>query len=188
MIYPAFHTLDDLFTQLATQGHSLYGGEAVSQLEHALQSALAAEQAGASDALITAALLHDVGHIVTGQRDDDITNGLDDHHEAVAVQVLGTLFDDEVLMPIALHVAAKRYLCATRRDYLTSLSNASRQSLVLQGGPMSASEVQRFACRPHANAAIALRHYDDIAKTPALPTPPLQHYQAIAANVLKALS
>lgn len=186
MIYPAFQTLDELFQLLASRGDALYGGEAVSQLEHALQSALAAEQSGADAGLITAALLHDVGHIVCEQGDDDVANGIDDHHEAVAVQLLSSLFGDDVCLPIALHVAAKRYLCHSDPAYYPSLSVASRQSLALQGGPMSPEEAARFIQRPHAQAALALRHCDDAAKIPALATPALPHYRAIAARALKA--
>ena len=185
-MYPAFQTLDEVFELLSRRGTALYGGEAVSQLEHALQSALAAEQSGADASLITAALLHDIGHIVCEQGDDDVANGVDDHHEAVAVQLLSTLFGDEVCLPIALHVAAKRYLCHSEAGYLDSLSSASRLSLALQGGPMSAAEAERFIRRPHAVAALALRRHDDVAKIPALATPPLQHYRLIAAQALKA--
>uniref|UniRef100_UPI000B325EAA HD domain-containing protein n=1 Tax=Aquitalea pelogenes TaxID=1293573 RepID=UPI000B325EAA len=121
-MYPAFQTLDEVFELLSRRGTALYGGEAVSQLEHALQSALAAEQSGADASLITAALLHDIGHIVCEQGDDDVANGVDDHHEAVAVQLLSTLFGEDVCLPIALHVAAKRYLCHSEAGYLDSLS------------------------------------------------------------------
>jgi len=92
VIYPAFQTLDALFEHLSDQGTALYGGEAVSQLEHALQSAQAAEKSGADAALITAALLHDLGHILCQQADDDLARGINDHHEALAVQALSLRF------------------------------------------------------------------------------------------------
>ena len=135
-MHAPLNTLDELAAVLADSGKCLYGGEAVSQLAHALQGAQAAEQDGASPALIVATLLHDLGHLVCEQGDDDIANGINDHHEAVAVQVLRRLFGDEVLQPIALHVAAKRYLCASDPAYLAGLSPASRASLALQGGTM----------------------------------------------------
>jgi predicted HD phosphohydrolase len=156
-MYPAFQTLDEVFELLSRRGTALYGGEAVSQLEHALQSALAAEQSGADASLITAALLHDIGHIVCEQGDDDVANGVDDHHEAVAVQLLSTLFGDEVCLPIALHVAAKRYLCHSEAGYLDSLSSASRLSLACKAGRCPQAEAERFIRRPHAAAALALR-------------------------------
>lgn len=169
-------SLADLQALYAQQGDQQYGGEAVSQLEHALQSAWFAEQDGAPDSLVIAALLHDVGHLLAGQHDDDIAHGIDDRHEAVAIPALKPLFAEDVLAPIALHVAAKRYLCAVQPDYFASLSLASRQSLALQGGPMNAAEAARFAASPYAQAAIALRTYDDRAKIENLATPTLDHY------------
>lgn len=188
MVHSPIASLNALAILLAGAGREQYGGEAVTQLEHALQSALSAERDGAPAALVTAALLHDVGHLVAGQGDADLAAGLDDHHEAVAVHALGGLFGDEVLRPIALHVAAKRYLCAVEPDYRTGLSAASALSLALQGGPMSVAEAARFARHPHAPAALALRRHDDRAKVVGLPTPPLAHYLAIAATVQKAQS
>ncbi|WP_217807049.1 phosphonate degradation HD-domain oxygenase [Andreprevotia lacus] len=162
---------------------SLYGGEAVSQLEHALQSAQCAERDGADAALVTAALLHDVGHLVTGQADDELARGIDDRHEQTGVAALSKLFGNNVLAPIALHVSAKRYLCATEPGYASSLSPASLLSLQLQGGVMSAEETSRFAANPHADAAVALRRWDDEAKVVGLPTPSLSHYLALARSV-----
>lgn len=184
--YPHLSHLDALASLLAGMGEQLYGGEAISQLAHALQSGLAAEQDNASPALITAAFLHDIGHVLAEQGHDDLANGVNDHHEAIAVQALSALFDDDVLQPIALHVAAKRYLCAVQPGYADSLSTASQLSLALQGGPMTDSEARRFALRSHADQALALRRYDDLAKVVDLPTPPLAHYLAIAAQVQKA--
>lgn len=184
-MHAPLNTLDDIAALMADSGRHLYGGEAVSQLAHALQGAQAAEQDGASPALIVATLLHDLGHLVCEQGDDDIANGINDHHEAVAVQVLRRLFGDEVLQPIALHVAAKRYLCATDPVYLAGLSPASRASLALQGGVMDSTACQRFARHPYAADALRLRRYDDAAKTPGLATPPLAHYLAMAATLLK---
>ena len=51
---------------------------------------------------------------------------------------------------------------------------------------MHDSEARRFAQRPYADEALALRRYDDLAKVVDLPTPPLAHYLAIAAQVQKA--
>ncbi len=184
--HPEIHRLSELEALFAGAGRRLYGGEAVSQLEHALQSGLAAERDGASAALVTASFLHDVGHLLAEQGDTDLAAGLNDHHEAVAVRALAGLFDDDVLQPIALHVAAKRYLCTAEPDYRAGLSEASTRSLALQGGPMSAAESARFVRHRHARDALALRRHDDTAKVVGLPTPPLSHYLAIAATVSKA--
>ena len=176
-------TWPQLETLLTGSAVSLYGGEAVSQLEHALQSAACAERDGAGAALITAALLHDVGHLVAEQGDNDLAQGIDDRHEQVGVAALKGLFDDRVLAPIALHVAAKRYLCATEPTYQAALSVASQQSLLLQGGPMTADEIRRFGENPHARAAVALRRWDDEAKVVGKETPSLAHFLSIARDV-----
>ncbi|WP_159668366.1 HD domain-containing protein [Andreprevotia sp. IGB-42] len=178
-------TWPHLESLLGASAASLYGGEAISQLEHALQSAECAELAGASAALITAALLHDVGHLVAGQGDHDLAMGVDDRHEQIGVAALKDLFADDVLAPIALHVSAKRYLCATEPGYAAALSDASALSLALQGGPMDAGEVRRFAANPHAVAAVALRRWDDEAKIVGKLTPPLAHYLALARQVVR---
>lgn len=170
---PEILTLVDL---LRDHSNSEYGGEAVTQGEHALQAALLAEQAGASAELITAALLHDLGHLVHHLPDDAPDRGIDDHHEILAARRLARLFGPEVVEPVRMHVAAKRYLCAVEPEYWDSLSVPSRVSLELQGGPMSAVEVQSFREHPQCDAAVAVRRWDDQAKTAGLATPSLDHF------------
>ena len=60
----AFADIETLFER---HGAIEYDGEGVTQLEHALQGAYLAEQEGASDALITATLLHDLGLLLNLQ-------------------------------------------------------------------------------------------------------------------------
>jgi len=158
-------------------GTRLYGGEAVTQAEHALQTAWAAEVQGAADPLIVAALLHDLGHMLFEQPDDDLRSGRDDRHQRRVLPFLGDLFDDAVLQPIALHVEAKRYLCHAEPAYLARLSPASRMSLALQGGVMDAAQAEAFLALPHAADAIALRRWDDAAKVVGLKTPPFMHHR-----------
>lgn len=166
-------TLTTLYHQ---RGKAQYGGEAVSQLEHALQCATLAEQAGQSAGLITACLFHDLGHLVHHLGEDVADRGIDDRHEYRASPVLETLFPAAVTMPIRLHVAAKRYLCAVDEDYWASLSPASKRSLELQGGTFSASAATAFIQQPYAEAAVRLRRWDDLAKVPNLATPDLEHF------------
>jgi [1-hydroxy-2-(trimethylamino)ethyl]phosphonate dioxygenase len=160
----------------AKSGDSQYGGEAVTQLEHALQAALLAEKSGASSSLITAALLHDVGHLMHGLDDDAPDRGIDDQHELLAARWLSARFGPSVVEPVKLHVAAKRYLCAIESSYLKTLSPASLLSLQLQGGPMSDEEIAEFRGNLHYEAALRLRRWDDAAKIPSLPTPPIEHF------------
>jgi [1-hydroxy-2-(trimethylamino)ethyl]phosphonate dioxygenase len=165
-------------------GQSQYGGEAVSQQEHALQAAYFAERAGADAELIVAALLHDVGHLLHSLPDDAPERGIDDEHETLAARWLESRFAPPVVEPVRLHVAAKRFLCANDPDYQRRLSPPSRLSLQLQGGPMSPAETLGFQAHPYFAAAVSLRHWDDAAKVPKLATPPLEHYAAYIDRVL----
>ena len=163
--------LDHLERVFATRGNDLYGGEAVTQLEHALQAAELARSASAPPAEIVAALLHDVGHLLHALGDDCADRGIDDRHEQLGVRFLQKHLPPGVTEPIRLHVDAKRYLSGHDPAYLGTLSPASVQSLALQGGPMTAAEQRTFERDPHFAAAIALRRRDDEAKVPGLPTP-----------------
>jgi len=158
------------------RGHQAYAGEAVTQLEHALQTAIQAEDEGAPPALQAAALLHDLGHLLSGLEGSPTTRGIDDRHERRALPALRGLFGEDVLAPIRWHVDAKRFLCATEAAYGDALSGDSRRSLALQGGPMSAAEQVAFLARPHAAEAVRLRRWDDRAKVAGQRTPPLGHF------------
>lgn len=172
--------LADIEWLLVHKGDARYSGEPVTQREHALQSAWQAEQEGADDELITAALLHDLGHLLNDQGETPTLRGIDDLHQFIALPFLRGLFPDRVLDAIALHVDAKRCLCATRPGYLEALSADSQRSLALQGGVFDAAQARDFLARPHAADALRLRLWDDLAKQPHLTTPPLAHYLAIA--------
>jgi predicted HD phosphohydrolase len=141
--------------------------------------------AGAGSALITAALLHDIGHLVHDLPEDCADHGVDDRHEELGARWLISRFGPEVVEPIRLHVAAKRYLCATEPAYHAALSPASQQSLVLQGGVFTPDEVADFDAGAHAKAAIALRKWDDIAKIPGLITPQLSEFRGHILGVLE---
>jgi phosphonate degradation associated HDIG domain protein len=170
----------------AERGDSDYGGEAVSQREHALQAAALARREGAGAALITAALLHDVGHLLHNLPEDAPDRGVDDTHEALAARWLSRWFGPEVIEPVRLHVDAKRYLCAVEPGYLQRLSEPSVVSLRLQGGPMSADEVRAFRESPHLADAVALRRWDDEAKDPELVVPDFEFYAPIIEEALAA--
>jgi len=173
-------SLEDIDTVFARRGAEQYSGEPVTQLEHALQSAALAEAAGADDALVTAALLHDLGHLLQELGETPSLRGIDDKHQYVALPFLRGLFPEPVLAPIQLHVDAKRYLCATRPGYWEALSADSKRSLVLQGGVFDAAAAAAFAAQPFAADGVRLRLWDDLAKTAGLATPPLAHFLARA--------
>lgn len=159
-----------------TRGSAWYGGESISQLEHALQAAMFAERESASDELVVAALLHDVGHLLHDLPENVANDGVDDEHEMVAATWLKHRFPTAVVAPVALHVTAKRYLCATDSDYLAQLSPASVLSLSLQGGPMDNGEVSKFQQHTYYREALQLRKWDDAAKVVDLETPTLEHF------------
>jgi phosphonate degradation associated HDIG domain protein len=143
--------------------------EELSQLAHALQTAARAEQSGAPDSLILAALLHDVGHLLELQSGSArAARGVDRRHEVTGPRYLAALFPTEVTQPIALHVAAKRYLCATDPTYHSTLSAGSTQSLERQGGPMSPDELVAFEQLDGMEDAVALRRWDDLGKVDGL--------------------
>jgi phosphonate degradation associated HDIG domain protein len=178
--------IDRLIALLAEKGGAQYGGEAVSQREHALQTAWLAEEAGASASLIAAALLHDLGHLLHRFGENPAERGVDDRHEAIAGKQLRTLFGAAVAEPVRLHVDAKRWLCATEPGYAAMLSPASVRSLALQGGPFAAAEADPFIAGPFAADAVRLRRWDDEAKIAGLETPPLAHFRRYLADAVSA--
>ena len=166
-------------------GDSQYGGEAVSQLEHALQAAHFANEAGEKKSIIVAGILHDIGHLLHHLPDDAPENGIDDLHEELGHRFLIKYFKPAVSEPVHLHVAAKRYLCAVEPDYLALLSEPSVISLRLQGGPMSMKECQAFEANPYYTDAVQLRRYDDMAKVPNLAVEPIEFYASFLRENLK---
>ena len=173
-------TLADIEQLFARRGAEQYSGEPVTQLEHALQTAARAEAAGADDELVTASLLHDLGHLLHELGATPTLRGMDDVHQYAALPFLRGLFNERVLGGIRLHVDAKRYLCATRAGYEAALSADSRRSLALQGGVFSAAQVAAFIGQSGAGDAVKLRLWDDQAKVAGEVTPPLSHFLARA--------
>jgi phosphonate degradation associated HDIG domain protein len=157
-------------------GDSQYGGEAVSQKEHALQAAHLAMENGENANIVVAGLLHDIGHLLHHLPDDAPEHGVDDFHEELANDFLKQHFTNEVVEPVRLHVAAKRYLCQVQPEYLDLLSEPSIVSLGLQGGPMTAEECVEFEKNPFYQDAVKLRKYDDLAKIPDLEVKPVAFY------------
>jgi predicted HD phosphohydrolase len=165
-----------LLRLLATEGMR-HHEESVTQTEHALQSARGSETDAGDDAEVVAALLHDVGHLISGEEFGSAGFLVRDlRHEEIGARLLSAWFPPEVTEPIRLHVVAKRYLCAVEPGYRGRLSCVSEKSLVLQGGPLPAEECRRFAASPFARRAVFLRRADDRAKVPGRPTRELFDY------------
>lgn len=178
----AWNDLDAIYAEKAVRR---YGLNDISQLDHALQGAALADGDGESDALVVAVLLHDIGHMVHKLGERPAERGVDDHHETLGAKRLAKLFGPEVSEPVRLHVAAKRYLCAVEADYFAKLSVDSVRSLALQGGPMSAAEVDAFRAVPHWEAAVKLRRYDEAAKVPGLVVPAFATYRDRVESLLR---
>jgi gamma-butyrobetaine dioxygenase len=168
----------------ASEGAADYLGEAVTQASHMLQAAALAEQAGATPALVAAALLHDVGHFTGTITGRDLMRGTDNRHSEQGANWLAQWLGPEVTEPVRLHVAAKRYLCAVEPSYFERLSPASVYTLGVQGGPMADDELAAFEAKPFAEDACQVRRWDDDAKNPDAPTPPFGHFVPVLAGLL----
>ncbi len=176
-------SIDDVVALYGEWGAQLYDEE-LRQLDHALQTAALAQAAGADRALVAAALLHDIGHLLDladGAGTRDRTRDL--RHEARGSAYLAGLFPVTVTAPIALHVRAKRYLVAVDPSYAEALSPGSTASLARQGGAMSAAEVADFEANRGWADAIALRRWDDQGKVDGLDVPDLESYRPLLESL-----
>lgn len=180
--------LEEVRKILAARGGELYGGETVTQTQHALQCATLAETEEAPAHLIAAALLHDIGHLLDEEFESALERKEDRRHEDLGHDYLARHFGPEVTKPVRLHVDAKRYLCAVDRDYFAGLSPASVRTLEMQGGPFSPSQARDFAARPFADEAVRLRIWDDKGKDPDMETPDFDHFLPYLQQAMKPAS
>lgn len=173
--------LADIFER---RGGEEYLGEPVTMAQHMLQGATMAEAQGLEEDVIVAALLHDIGHFTSefGTYHPDDTE--DRHHEDAGAEVLSEFFPSVVIDCVKYHVAAKRYLCATRPDYFNRLSDASIHTLSLQGGPMDPDEVAAFEANPNLQKIIQVRYLDEAGKRPDMDTPSFSHFAQMVQRVV----
>lgn len=169
----------------ASEGLADYLGEDVTQAVHMLQTAALAERDGAGDALIAAALLHDVGHFTGTVSGQDLMQGTDNRHSEQGAAWLARWFGPEVTEPVRLHVDAKRYLCAAEPDYRGLLSPASVYTLGVQGGPMRGAEAAGFEASPHAADACRVRRWDDAAKDATAAVPSFDHFRPVLRRLAR---
>ena len=178
--------METIATLFAQGGQDAYFGEPVTQLEHALQCALLAEEAGADDETIVAAFLHDIGHLLP----PELANGYMDgygtvDHEKLGADYLREMgFSEKVAQLIEHHVNAKRYLVFKNPNYFARLSEASLRTLEFQGGPMTPAEAIAFETNPYFKGILLMRTWDEQAKIPALPTPGMDYYLAIGERLI----
>ena len=177
--------VDFILDLFARRGAEEYMGEPVSMAQHMEQSAACAAADGATDELVIAALLHDIGHFVGDFPIDSLENGIDNLHEEAGAKFLGKFYPASITEPIRLHVAAKKYLCAVDEDYFGRLSAASIQSLQVQGGPMNEAEIKAFESSPYHEAAVKTRLYDDDGKVAGLDIRPVKSYREKLESLLR---
>ncbi|WP_430332016.1 HD domain-containing protein [Rhodococcus sp. ACT016] len=153
----------------------VFDGEAVDELDHALQTAGHAIADGADDELVLASALHDLA------RSPLIGEGVDAAHDRVAREWLAPRFGKRVGWLAGAHVAAKRYLVATDPTYDGNLSSESVATLRRQGGP---AVDEAWVSHPWWADAIRLRRYDDRAKVPGAQAPSIDDVLAVARRVV----
>jgi len=187
---PDFTTLDrrnivaflaDIFER---RGGEEYLGEPVTMAEHMLQGATIAEQNDQPEVIIVSALLHDVGHFTSEFGMFSMDDTEDRYHEDAGAEILQEFFPTLVTDCVRYHVAAKRYLCATRPSYFDKLSKASLHSLNLQGGPMKGDEVKEFEKNPNLQEIIAVRYLDEAGKHTDMKTPPFSHFAPMVQRIV----
>jgi phosphonate degradation associated HDIG domain protein len=175
--------LADIFER---RGGEEYLGEPVTMAEHMLQGATLAENANLPEIIIVAALLHDIGHFTSEFGTFRMDDTKDRYHEEAGAQVLEAFFPTLVTDCVRYHVAAKRYLCATRPEYFNRLSDASVHSLNLQGGPMSPQETAEFEQNPNLEQIIQVRYLDDAGKHADMETPDFAHFAPMVQRIVDA--
>ena len=176
--------VDFLAEIFARRGGEEYLGEPVTIAEHMLQGATLAEQAGLPEEVIVATLLHDIGHFTSEFGSFTMDDTEDRFHEEAGAKVLEKFFPAIVTDCVRHHVAAKRYLCATKPDYAARLSEASVHSLKLQGGPMSKDEVREFEENANLDQIVQVRYLDDAGKRVGMATPGFSHFAPMVQRVV----
>ena len=180
----AHQIVSEIFRVFEAKGHRSYG-EDVTELQHALQCATFAQQAGEAPEVIVASLLHDYGHLLHDLGEDVADHGIDTRHERVGANQLEKWFSPAVVEPIRMHADSKRYLCWKEAGYFAELSDASKQSLSLQGGPMEEPEAREFEKRPQFDRAIRVRRFDDQGKVPDMKTPTLEDFRPLVESMFR---
>lgn len=131
--------IDELFAFITAQGNGDYIGEKVSQLQHSLQAATLAQNAGADDETVLGALLHDVGRFIPAAEKmpsmiaPDGTYVGKASHEVLGERYLRQLgFSEKICQLVGAHVMAKRFLTAVDKAYYDGLSKSSKMTLKFQ--------------------------------------------------------
>ena len=176
-------------------GNADYVGEPVSQIEHMCQSAQLAAEAKAEQDVILAAFLHDIGHLCAvaypqNKIDNEHIYGVINHEQLGADFLQSKGFSANIINMVSNHVNAKRYLTYKFPEYFYQLSDASKETLQIQGGQMTLTEAMLFEADALFNNYIMLRRWDEQAKATYKPLPDLSIYKAMIethlANQIKS--
>lgn len=171
-------SIDKILNLYNKWGSHDYIGENITQIDHAIQCSQCAEHDQRLElyddfirnSMIVAALLHDIGHLVGLEQNDmpmlngDINLGIVGHEGIGAAFLKDCGFPSFVCELVASHVQAKRYLCSTNSEYYNKLSDASKETMKLQGGLMTTDEITQFKNGLYPELKCYLREYDDIGK------------------------
>lgn len=172
------NTISEIRQLFESQGDSEYYGENISQYEHAAQAAILAKRQGYNEEVQIAAFLHDIGHLFPSQTEEELMEvyGRKDHESVAADWLRERGFGDKIAILVENHVNAKRYLTYTDEDYYDALSEASKQTLLFQGGRMTEREAKSFEQNPYFELIIKMRRWDEAAKVEAMPLPDLDYF------------
>jgi len=180
-------TISEIRQLFVNQGDDEYYGENISQYEHAAQAAILAKRQGYDDEVQIAAFLHDIGHLFPAETEDELMEmyGRKDHESVAADWLRERGFGDKIAVLVENHVNAKRYLTYIDEDYYEGLSEASKQTLLFQGGRMTENEAKSFEQNPYFELIIKMRRWDEAAKVEAVQLPDLQYFMDICEVYLK---
>jgi len=168
---------EEIIDHINKHGEEQYG-ENITQKEHALQSALLAKKDGNEDEVVIAALLHDIGHLIVDDENGQMEENLGmKNHELIGAKYLKRKgFSDLVCSLIEGHVAAKRYLTFKNPEYYHQLSDASKKTLVHQGGVMTPDEAYHFETQATFKLNLKMREWDDQGKVENIELPEMESF------------
>ena len=176
------HILDKIISNFKNN-KSLYIGEKITISEHMIQSAMLAEKAKSNEDIVCSCLLHDYGHFIIEDPDKLVKNEKDGKHESIGYEYLKNFFNKEIVEPIKYHVLAKRYLVRGKK-YFNLLSEASKISLKLQGGPLNNKESKEFENKEYFNSAVLVRKFDEAAKKKDVKIKSIDNYKSLLNSKL----
>lgn len=181
----------ELITRQVMELYKNYGaedyiGETISQLEHMSQAAQLAMNEGYDDEVVLAAFFHDIGQLCKNEPAGTMgTYGMASHEDTGATYLLQQGFSQRIADLVQAHVSAKRYLCYKYPGYTEKLTEASRQTLKYQGGPMNATEALAYEQNPDLDIYLKIRTWDDNAKQTGIPVENLDKLEEKILNHLK---